>query len=113
MKKSFRSQIVLAATVSSGRLHVLRSGWRGHLQSEVRNVPWAHRHAERRNGQGHGHQARLRSVDAGSHRRSDLRTVKNGKGKMKPIAGLTDPQVRLWPRTSSPSSRNLESIAEI
>ena len=60
----------------------------------MRHVPRPHRHAQRRNGQDDGHQARLRSFDESLTVAQIEATVKNGKGKMKPIAGLTDAQVK-------------------
>ena len=94
MKKMIRSQIVLAAVVLLAGVFCFAARRRGNLQSQVRHVPRRHRHAQRGNGQGNGHQAGLRSVDQALTVAQIEATVKSGKGKMKPVAGLTDAQVK-------------------
>lgn len=70
---------------------ILRSG---DLRSEVPDVPWRHRRTKPRDGQDDEYQADRRSVHQGSHRGPDVYRREDGKGKMKPVTGLTDAQIK-------------------
>ena len=94
MTKTMRSLLVMTAAVIAGRHFGFCRFRRSDLQSKVRELPWLRRHTE----PGMAKMMGIKPVSDPSVKAMTVAqmeaAVKNGKGKMKPVAGLTDAQVK-------------------